>query len=133
MPERNCADCGDAHVSSVPHVPGLHAAELGQEAMSGSGDADCEGERDGVPEKEGDCDGVSDGVGVGVGGCVPDTDAVRVTVAVTVLDGDRDGLAPNESDADGVGVGEHESATERPVVAQPPHGHGMGATDASGQ
>ena len=32
-----------------------------------------------------------------------------------------------------VGVCEHESATLSPVAAQPPHGHAMGATDASGQ
>jgi len=44
-------------------------------------------------------------------------------------------LTPALSDDVGVGdgVAEHESATERPIDAHPPHMHGSGADDPSGQ
>ena len=64
---------------------------------------------DGVPDADVDCDGVCDGDEPGDGVC----ELVGVLVPL--------------------GVGEHESATARPVAAQPPHGHGSGAADASGQ
>jgi hypothetical protein len=82
---------------------------------------------EGVPEFDGVFDGVTVGEGVNEG--VPDDDGVcvRVEEPVPVDVIVDDSLAPND------GVAEHESATARPVDAHPPHGHGVGAADPSGQ
>jgi len=81
--------------------------------------------------------GVAGGVGVmlGVTGGVAELDGVGVGegVSLVVSDGVVELVGVEERDEPGDGVGEHESAAARPVAAHPPHGHGMGATDASGQ
>ena len=139
-PEVNCADCGVAHVSSVPQAPDpVHAAVLAQPApvmsVAGAGDTD------GVPEFVGDVDGVAELVCVSevvpVFDCVGDTLGVLETLVVvlgvgltlalapvvsegvglTVLEGDTVGLTVLE------GVGEHEKSAAEPAgqAAGQPH------------
>jgi hypothetical protein len=94
---------------------------------AGVGVLDDDGVMEGVPEFDGVFDGVPEFDGVTEG--VPDGDGDCVCVGDSVFVGVRvdDALAPAD------GVAEHESAAERPVDAHPPHGHGIGAADASGQ
>ena len=86
-----------------------------------------EGEGEGTIVDESDVEGVADAVGEAVGAAegVPEGDAPSDSVAV------RDGVPDLVCVVDG--VAEHESATARPVAEHPPHMHGSGADDASGQ
>ena len=105
--------------------------------LAGGGDTLGVRVNDGVLEGVGELDGVAVGEGetegVAVGDGEMDGETVADCVPVSVDDCERVGERVFEADEPGESVAEHELATARPVVAQPPHGHGTGATEAGGQ